>query len=75
VTKLEADGLLTRRPDPDDGRVTRVAVTTKGKSLLVASRRRKTAWLTTRLERMDPDQRARLADALDVLDALTTEPR
>jgi len=75
VAKLEADGFLTRQPDPDDRRVTRVAVTTKGKSLLVASRRRKTAWLTTRLESMDPDQRARLADVLDILDALTTEPR
>ena len=75
VAKLETDGFLTRQPDPDDRRVTRVAVTTKGRNLLVASRRRKTAWLTTRLESMDPDQRARLADALDVLDALTTEPR
>lgn len=75
VAKLEADGLLTRQPDPDDRRVTRVAVTPKGRNLLVASRRRKTAWLTTRLERMSPDERARLAEALDVLDALTTEPR
>jgi DNA-binding MarR family transcriptional regulator len=75
VAKLEADGFLTRRPDPTDRRVTRVAVTPKGKHLLVASRRRKTAWLTTRLEGMDADQRARLADALDILDALTTEPR
>jgi DNA-binding MarR family transcriptional regulator len=75
VAKLETDGFLTRQADPDDRRVTRVAVTTKGRNLLVASRRRKTAWLTTRLESMDPDERARLADALDVLDALTTEPR
>jgi DNA-binding MarR family transcriptional regulator len=75
VAKLEADGFLTRQPDPDDRRVTRVAVTTKGRNLLVASRRRKTAWLTTRLESMNADERARIADALDVLDALTTEPR
>jgi DNA-binding MarR family transcriptional regulator len=75
VAKLEADGFLTRQPDTDDRRVTRVVVTTKGRNLLVASRRRKTAWLTTRLEAMDADQRARLADALDILDALTTEPR
>jgi DNA-binding MarR family transcriptional regulator len=75
VAKLEADGFLTRQPDADDRRVTRVVVTTKGRNLLVASRRRKTAWLTTRLESMDADQRARLADALDILDALTTEPR
>ena len=75
VAKLEADGFLTRQPDPDDRRVTRVVVTPKGRNLLGASRRRKTEWLTTRLENMDDEQRARLADALDVLDTLTTEPR
>jgi DNA-binding MarR family transcriptional regulator len=75
VAKLETDGLVTRQPDPSDRRVTRVLVTTKGRNLLVASRRRKTAWLTTRLDAMEADQRARLAEALDTLDALTTEPR
>src|SRR4051794_28987953 len=43
VAKLEADGFLTRQPDADDRRVTRVVLTTKGRNLLVASRRRKTA--------------------------------
>jgi DNA-binding MarR family transcriptional regulator len=75
VAKLQADGHVTRQPDPSDRRVTRVLVTTKGRNLLVASRRRKTAWLTTRLEDLDAAQRVRLAEALDTLDALTTEPR
>ncbi len=75
VAKLETDGLLTRRPDPADRRVTKVVVTQKGRNLLGASRRRKTEWLTTRLEDLGDEQRARLADALDTLDALTTEPR
>jgi DNA-binding MarR family transcriptional regulator len=75
VAKLEADGFLTRQPDPADRRVTRVAVTPKGRNLLGTSRRRKTEWLTTRLDRLGDDDRARLADALDSLDALTTERR
>jgi DNA-binding MarR family transcriptional regulator len=75
VAKLEADGFLTRQPDPDDGRVTRVVVTAKGRNLLGTSRRRKTEWLTTRLDDLGPEERARLADALDTLDALTVEPR
>jgi DNA-binding MarR family transcriptional regulator len=75
VVKLEADGFLTRQPDPDDRRVTRVGVTAKGRALLGTSRRRKTEWLTTRLEGLDEEQRARLADALDALDALTAELR
>lgn len=74
VAKLEADGFLARRRDADDRRVTRVVVTPKGRTLLNASRRRKTEWLSTRLEELDDDQRARLAAALDTLDALT-EPR
>ncbi len=75
VVKLESDGLLTRQPDPDDGRVTRVLVTAKGKALLGTSRRRKTEWLTMRLEGLDANQRARLADALDTLDTLAAELR
>jgi DNA-binding MarR family transcriptional regulator len=75
VAKLEADGFLTRQPDPADRRVTRVVVTPKGRALIRTSRRRKTTWLTTRLDHLDDDQRARLADALDALDALTTELR
>ena len=74
VAKLEEDGLVTRQRDADDRRVTRAVVTSKGRSLLGASRRRKTEWLATRLAELDPDQRSRLADALDTLDALT-EPR
>ncbi len=61
VAKLETDGLLTRQPDPADRRVTRVVVTQKGRNLLGTSRRRKTEWLTTRLEDLAADQRARLA--------------
>jgi DNA-binding MarR family transcriptional regulator len=74
VAKLEEDGLVTRRRDNDDRRVTRVVVTGKGRNLLTASRRRKTTWLTTRLGELDADGRARLSEALDVLDELT-EPR
>jgi DNA-binding MarR family transcriptional regulator len=74
VAKLEEDGLVTRQRDEDDRRVTRVVVTSKGRNLLTASRRRKTNWLTTRLGELDAHDRARLAEALDVLDELT-EPR
>jgi DNA-binding MarR family transcriptional regulator len=70
VAKLEADGLLNRTPDPKDGRVSRVSATKAGKTLIAETRRRKTAWLTERIGRLDPSEQARLADSLDVLDAL-----
>jgi len=72
VTKLECDGLVTRSPDPTDRRICRVAISPQGETLLEESRRRKTAWLTGRISELDPERQRRLADALDVLDELTT---
>ena len=71
VQKLEAKGLVARRPDPDDGRVCRVALTVAGRRHLERARRRRTAWLSTRLGDLGDDDIRRLADAVDVLEALT----
>jgi DNA-binding MarR family transcriptional regulator len=70
VTKLEADGLVTRSPDPADRRICRVAISADGEALLEEARRRKTAWLAARITELDPERQRRLADALDVLDEL-----
>ena len=75
VHKLEADGLVRRTVDAVDRRITWVVASEQGAALIAESRRRKTAWLTARIGMLDADQQARLADALDVLDALTTEGR
>lgn len=72
VSKLESDGLVTRTSCPDDRRVCRVAVSPEGAALLDETRRRKTAWLTARISELDPERQRRLADALDVLDELTS---
>lgn len=73
VNHLESEGLVVRTGDPDDRRITLVAASEAGAALLAESRRRKTAWLTGRIELLDDDQRDRLAGALDVLDALTED--
>jgi DNA-binding MarR family transcriptional regulator len=70
VTKLEADGLLERSPDPTDRRVSHVRTTPAGAALVAESRRRKTAWLTDRIRELSDEDRAHLAGALDVLDRL-----
>ena len=72
VAKLEAEGLVERAPDATDGRVSRVSATPAGRALIEESRRRKTTWLTDRIHQLEPDQQARLADALDALDLLVT---
>lgn len=70
VDKLARAGLVERRPHPDDRRVSLVTVTEAGHDLLAATRRHKTAWLATRLAGLDPDDRRRLLDAVDVLEAV-----
>jgi DNA-binding MarR family transcriptional regulator len=72
VSKLESDGLVTRTPCPDDRRVCRVAISPDGAAVIEETRRRKTAWLTARISELDPESQRRLADALDVLDELTS---
>lgn len=72
VAKLEADGLVERTPDPADGRVSHVTATPAGRDLIEETRRRKTTWLTDRIRQLEPEHRARLADALDALDLLVT---
>ena len=73
VAKLEAEGLVQRTTDPSDRRVTHVATTPAGRTLISETRRRKTTWLTGRVRELPEDELARLADALDVLDHLVAQ--
>ena len=73
VNKLEGSGLVRRQVSPADGRVALVSLTADGEALLAESRQRKNQWLAERFGLLDADQRARLADALDVLDAVVSQ--
>ena len=74
VAKLEAAGLVQRQLDATDRRVARVSTTAAGNALLAKVRRRKDVWLAARLGELQPEERGRLAAALDVLDSLTGDP-
>lgn len=68
VHDLEAAGLVSRRPDPDDRRRAFVELTDAGRELLRTTRARREGWLTAALEReLSADERALLADALALL--------
>lgn len=68
VHDLEAAGLVSRRPDPDDRRRAFVELTPAGRELLRSTRARREGWLTGALEReLDPAERTLLADALALL--------
>jgi DNA-binding MarR family transcriptional regulator len=67
VRDLEAAGLVTRRPDPDDGRRAFVELTRDGREALLADRRHREGWLAGVLAGMTPGERAVLQDAVGLL--------
>lgn len=68
VHDLEADDLVSRRPDPTDGRRAFVELTATGRDLLRTTRAGRETWLTDVLEReLDPDERRLLHEALALL--------
>lgn len=70
VAALEADGLVTRQPDPRDGRAIRIGPTAAGIALLHAGRERRTAALSRQLATLTPDDLATLARAIAILEQL-----
>ena len=71
VRELETAGLVSRRPDPADGRRAFVELTAAGLDLLQTTRARRETWLTEALEReLDANERALLHEALAVLNRL-----
>ena len=72
VNILETQGLVGREAAANDRRVAMVSITRDGSRLLEESRRRKNQWLAERIGRLDADQKARLAAALDVIETLTS---
>ena len=68
VGDLEADGLVARRPDPDDRRRALVELTDEGRTALAADRRRREGWLASVIrEDLSAEEQALLADAVELL--------
>ncbi len=63
-------GLISRTPDPADGRSTLVAVTPAGAALLAEGRTRKDAFLSERLDGLSSADRETLARAAAILEGL-----
>lgn len=70
IASLTERGLVDRTPDPDDGRQVRVALTDAGRALLAEDRAQREEWLTQRLDELEPDERAVVTQAADILDRL-----
>lgn len=75
VGRLEEQGLVDRRRDPEDRRVARVQVTAAGRKLLKETRSRTSAYLERRVAELPARDRATLERAAAVLERLLEEPR
>jgi DNA-binding MarR family transcriptional regulator len=56
VDRLERDGLVARTPSADDKRRVGLTLTDEGQRVLRRVRSRRTAWLASRLGRLDPGE-------------------
>lgn len=72
---LEEDGLVRRRRDSRDGRVTRLEATTKGERVMWQGRSRRVANLAALLGRLSPADVRRVREAADLVEqALAQQP-
>jgi DNA-binding MarR family transcriptional regulator len=69
---LERMGLVTRTPHPTDGRQVIIDLTPAAEDLLSAEARAREAWLTGRLQELEPEERATLREAASIMDKLAS---
>jgi DNA-binding MarR family transcriptional regulator len=67
LADLEADGLIERGPDADDGRRTRIDITEQGRSALEADRAARDGWLAGEIAGFSAAEQATLRGALTLM--------
>jgi DNA-binding MarR family transcriptional regulator len=72
VNCLVDEGYAVRTPSESDRRQVLVALTEKGREVLLADRRRRDAWLAQQLRGLTPDERALLREAAPLIQRLAT---
>ncbi|WP_043625717.1 MarR family winged helix-turn-helix transcriptional regulator [Nonomuraea candida] len=71
VAKLEREGLVTRRPDPRDGRAVLLSLTPEGEHIVRSRHADRTARLARLVEHLSEEERAQLAGYTRLLNRLT----
>jgi DNA-binding MarR family transcriptional regulator len=72
VQGLEADGLVRRERDADDGRVHRLHATAKGRREMQRGRERRVENLAALLDRLSPAEIERVREAADLVERALT---
>jgi|SRR5581483_609847 len=73
VAALEERGLVRRGASAEDGRVVHVVVTDDGRAAHEEYRKRRDAWLRTKLSHLTAPERQTLAEAAAILDRLAED--
>ena len=71
LAELEADQLVSRSQDATDGRRTRIELTQHGRDVLTEDRAKREGWLAEAIAEFTPQERERLAKAVDLLRRLS----
>ena len=71
---LQDEGLIRRRPDPEDRRRVRLAITPKGVDALAHDMARRDAWLAAALEELTAAERGVLELAAELMQRLAERP-
>jgi DNA-binding MarR family transcriptional regulator len=72
VNCVVEEGYAVRRPSETDGRSTLVAISDKGRDIVLADRRRRDAWLARQLKDLSPAERELLREVVPLIEKLTT---
>ncbi|GGF15830.1 MarR family winged helix-turn-helix transcriptional regulator [Subtercola lobariae] len=70
INILQTEGLVTRAPDPSDGRKVLVAATDQGITRAAELRTAKHVWLNSRLDQLSPAERRVLVEAARILNEI-----
>jgi len=70
VTRLERDGFVERRPDPNDGRVVQVHITERGANVIDSRRLDRIAQITKFMEGLTLEEKRAIAAAIPALKRL-----
>jgi DNA-binding MarR family transcriptional regulator len=72
LVRLESAGLIERTRAADRRRIG-LFLTPEGAKVLKSVRNKRTAWLVSRLDRLEPEERDRVEAAIDALEKLISE--
>jgi DNA-binding MarR family transcriptional regulator len=71
VQQLDEAGLITRHPDPSDGRQTLIDLSDYGRTVIDEQRREMTGWLSAAVDaKLEPHERETLTAAISMLNRL-----